>query len=44
MYGTWHLLFGPQGPPLYEKYFHDRTSVWDGTATDINAKICQFLS
>ena len=44
MYGIWHLLFGPQGPPLYEKYFHDRTSVWDGTAGDINAKICQFLS
>jgi hypothetical protein len=27
-----------------EKYFRDRTSVWDGTATDINGKICEFLS
>jgi hypothetical protein len=43
MYGTWHLLFGPEGLQ-YEKYFRDRTSVWDGTATDINSKICEFLS
>jgi hypothetical protein len=42
MYGTWHLLVGPEGL-LYEKYFHDRTSVWDGTADDIGAKICEFL-
>ena len=37
MYGTWHLLFGPEGLQ-YEKYFRDRTSVWDGTATEINSK------
>jgi hypothetical protein len=43
MYGTWHLLVGPDGLE-YEKYFHDKTSVWDGTANDINAKICQFLA
>jgi hypothetical protein len=43
MYGTWHLLLGPDRLQ-YEKYFHDRTSVWDGTADDINAKICEFLS
>jgi hypothetical protein len=40
---TWHLLLGPEGLQ-YEKYFHDRTSVWDGTADDINGKICEFLS
>ena len=43
MYGTWHLLFGPEGLQ-YEKYFRDMTSVWDGTATEINSKICEFLS
>jgi hypothetical protein len=43
MYGTWHLLVGPEGL-LYEKYFHDKTSVWDGTADDIGSKICEFLS
>ena len=43
MYGTWHLLVGPEGL-LYEKYFRDKTSIWDGTADDINAKICEFLS
>ena len=43
MYGTWHLLDSPEGL-LYEKYFRDKTSIWDGTADDINAKICEFLS
>jgi hypothetical protein len=43
MYGTWHLLVGPEGL-LYEKYFHDKTSVWDGEIADIDRKICQFLT
>jgi hypothetical protein len=43
MYGTWHLLVGPEGL-LYEKYFHDRTSVWDGEIADIDPTICRFLS
>ena len=43
MYGTWHLLFGPEGLQ-YEKYFRDKTSVWDGTIADIEPKICQFLA
>jgi hypothetical protein len=42
-YGTWHLLLGPEGL-LYEKYFRDRTSVWDGTVADIDRKLCQFLA
>jgi hypothetical protein len=42
-HGTWDLLLGPEGLQ-YEKYFRDRTSVWDGTADDINAKICEFVS
>jgi hypothetical protein len=43
MYGTWHLLVGPEGL-LYEKYFNDKTSVWDGTVADIDRKICEFLA
>ena len=43
MYGTWHLLFGPEGLQ-YEKYFRDKTSIWDGTIADIGPKICEFLS
>ena len=43
MYGTWHLLVGPEGL-LYEKYFNDKTSVWDGTVADIDRRICQFLT
>jgi hypothetical protein len=43
MYGTWHLLVGPEGLQ-YEKYFRDKTSVWDGTIADIDPKICQFLA
>ncbi len=43
MYGTWHLLVGPEGL-LYEKYFEDRTSVWDGTIADQDRKLCQFLT
>jgi hypothetical protein len=43
MYGTWHLLVGPEGLQ-YEKYFRDKTSVWDGTIVDIDRKICQFLA
>ena len=43
MYGTWHLLVGPEGLQ-YEKYFRDKTSVWDGTIADIDRKICQFLA
>jgi hypothetical protein len=43
MYRTWHLLFGPEDLQ-YEKYFRDRTSVWDGTATEINGRICEFLT
>ena len=36
MYGTWHLLFGPEGLQ-YEKYFRNRPpAVWD--ATEINSK------
>jgi hypothetical protein len=42
-YGTWHLLFGPEGL-LYEKYFRDKTSVWDGTRAQAERKICQFLA
>jgi hypothetical protein len=42
-YGTWHLLDSPDGL-LYEKYFHDKTSVWDGTRAKAERKICQFLS
>jgi hypothetical protein len=44
MYGTWHLLVGPDGDLLYEKYFQDRTSIWDGTIADIGPTICEFLS
>ena len=45
MYGTWHLLFGPDSPdPLYERYFRDRTAIWDGTQGDIGGKICEFLT
>jgi hypothetical protein len=29
---------------LYEKYFHDKTSVWDGTRAQAERKVCQFLS
>jgi hypothetical protein len=43
MYGTWHLLVGPEGL-LYEKYFHDKTSVWDGEIADIDPTICRFLA
>jgi hypothetical protein len=43
MYGTWHLLVGPEGL-LYEKYFHDKTSIWDGEIADIDPTICRFLS
>jgi hypothetical protein len=43
MYGTWHLLVGPEGLQ-YEKYFDDRTSVWDGTIADQDRKVCEFLS
>jgi hypothetical protein len=43
MYGTWHLLFGPEGLQ-YEKYFRDKTSIWDGTIADIEPKICEFLT
>jgi hypothetical protein len=43
MYGTWYLLVGPSGLQ-YEKYFRDKTSVWDGTIADIDRKICQFLA
>jgi hypothetical protein len=43
MYGTWRLLFGPE-ELQYEKYFRDKTSIWDGTVADINPKICEFLS
>jgi hypothetical protein len=42
-YGTWHLLFGPEGL-LYEKYFRDKTFIWDGTFDEGGAKICQFLA
>jgi hypothetical protein len=42
-YGTWHLLFGPDGP-LYEKYFRDKRAVWDGTFDEGAAAICRFLS
>jgi hypothetical protein len=44
MYGTWHLLVSPEGELLYEKYFRDKTSVWDGTIDDIGPTICEFLS
>ncbi len=43
MYGTWHLLVGPEGL-LYEKYFNDKTSVWDGTIADQDRKVCEFLT
>jgi hypothetical protein len=42
-YGTWHLLDSPDGL-LYEKEFHDRTSIWDGNRAQGERKICQFLS
>lgn len=42
-YGTWHLLFGPDALE-YEKYFRDKTSVWDGTRAEAEQKMCQFLS
>jgi hypothetical protein len=42
-YGTWHLLFGPEGL-LYEKYFRDKRSVWDGTFDEGGATICRFLA
>jgi hypothetical protein len=42
-YGTWHLLFGPEGL-LYEKYFRDKTSVWDGTRAQAERKMCEFLA
>jgi hypothetical protein len=38
-----HLLVGPEGLQ-YEKYFRNKTSVWDGTIADIDGKICQFLA
>ena len=43
MYGTWHLLVGPEGLQ-YEKYFHDKTSIWDGKIADIDPNICELLS
>jgi hypothetical protein len=43
MYGTWHLLDSPEGLQ-YEKYFRDKTSIWDGTIADIDPTICEFLS
>jgi hypothetical protein len=43
MYGTWHLLVGPEGLQ-YEKYFHDKTSIGDGTIADLEPKICEFLT
>ena len=43
MYGTWHLLDSPEGLQ-YEKYFREKTSIWDGTIADIGPKICEFLS
>jgi hypothetical protein len=43
MYGTWHLLDSPEGLQ-YEKYFRDKTSIWDGIIADIGPKICEFLS
>jgi hypothetical protein len=43
MYGTWHLVAGPDGL-LYEKYFEDKTSIWDGTIADIDRKVCEFLA
>jgi hypothetical protein len=42
-YGTWHLLDSPEGL-RYQRYFHDKTSVWDGTRAQAERKICQFLS
>ena len=42
MYGTWHLLFGPEG--LQYEYFRDKTSIWDGTVADINPKDLRVLS
>jgi hypothetical protein len=44
MYGTWHLLVSREGELLYEKYFRDKTSVWDGTIDDIGPAICELLS
>lgn len=44
-YGTWHLLFGAEpGEALYEKYFHDETSVWDGTIDDTLPRGCRYLA
>jgi hypothetical protein len=43
-YGTWHLLLSPEGELLYDKYFRDKTSVWDGTRPQAERKICQFLA
>ena len=42
-YGTWHLLDSPEGL-RYQRYFHDKTSVWDGTRAQAERKICQFQS
>jgi hypothetical protein len=28
----------------YEKYFKDKTSIWDGTIADIDPTICELLS
>jgi hypothetical protein len=42
-YGTWHLLFD-QGELLYQKYFRDKTSIWDGTWAQAGRKVCEFLA